>query len=155
MDLQLSNLKIEVSSSYQPITSRRKAELIDFMLDNYTLTPLIKKHIIQAITYAIKDASLLKGSYSHGGIVIIAFINQEIVGGLIANRTGLMDFLPQTIISFLATSPEHRRNGIATHLIYQCRKFLPGSIALLPDRERSSNDFFFRQIASTQSLYFL
>lgn len=155
MELKLSNLKVEVYSSYQPITSKRKAELTQFMLLHYNPTPLLKQHIQQAMTYALKDASLLRGSYSHGGIVLIAVTDDQLVGGLIANRTGLMDFLPQTLVSFIATETDYRQKGIAGHLIEHCKKFLPGTMAIVPDQDQIYSEYLKRKSNLSQNLFFI
>lgn len=81
--------------------------------------------IREAVEYAMK----LKPSF--GGFVLVARLQQQIVGVIIANRTGMEAYNPKNIFVFVTVEDSCRRKeAFVKQLIDQGIKYADGDIAM-------------------------
>lgn len=90
---------------------------LDEYLDSYD-------NIIKAIQSAIKQRP------SFGGFVITAREDQELIGAIIINNTGMEGYAPQNLIVYLAVHQNYRRRGIGQQLLQQAIETSKGDIAI-------------------------
>ena len=80
--------------------------------------------IIQSIDYALKE------NVSFGGIIITTKIENEIIGAVIINHTGMKGYIPENILVFIAVHNEHRGKKIGKFLMNKSIELTNGDIAL-------------------------
>ncbi len=80
--------------------------------------------IIQSIDYALKE------NVSLGGIIITTKIENEIIGAVIINHTGMKGYIPENILVYIAVHNEHRGKKIGKFLMNKSIELTNGDIAL-------------------------
>lgn len=80
--------------------------------------------IKKAIDYAVKDRPSL------GGHVFIMEEDNEIIGAVVINKTGMDEYIPENILVYIATHKDHRRKGFGKKLMEYAISNCEGSIAL-------------------------
>ncbi len=75
------------------------------------------------------DYSLLDNRKA-GGFIIAVFENQQIIGGLVVNRTGMKGYIPENIIVYVAVHSEMRGKGIGKMMIEKAIELCEGDIKL-------------------------
>lgn len=101
-------LKNSEDFSNSPLT---RENFIDFMhkhLDRFGDT---KAAIGLSIDYAFSTEP------GKGGFCIIGVDNNEVVGGLIMNKTGMADYIPENILVYVAVHEEKRGKGYGKQII--------------------------------------
>lgn len=83
-----------------------------------------KPDIQKCIDYALER----KGK--PGGIIFTAKDNEEMIGVVIINRTGMKGYIPENILVYIATHKEYRGQGIGKKLMQMAIKQTDGNIAL-------------------------
>jgi len=117
-------MKITVFNPTNKPTGLEKKKVVDFLFEHLQEYGDPKAHIEGAIDYAVKER------ISFGGFVIAAFIENEIVGAVIVNQTGMSGYIPENILVYIATHQEHRGKGIGKKLMEDTMRLTSGDIAL-------------------------
>jgi [ribosomal protein S18]-alanine N-acetyltransferase len=111
----------ELNSMEQVAT---KAALIDFLYTHLDRFRDEKSAISKAIDYAFSPDP------GRGGFVLLALDEDEVVGALIMNNTGMKEFIPEYILVYIAVNAEKRGQGIGKSLIDKAFEASDGNIAL-------------------------
>ena len=82
------------------------------------------EYILNAVNYALKEYS------SFGGFILTNKINNELVGVVVINKTGMKDYIPENILVYIATHKDFRGKGIGKDLIRKTIELCEGDIAL-------------------------
>ena len=82
------------------------------------------EYILNAVDYALKEYS------SFGGFILTTKINNELVGVVVINKTGMKDYIPENILVYIATHKDFRGKGIGKDLIRKTIELCEGDIAL-------------------------
>lgn len=115
---------IKVYDSFNTITA----------LEIETIAKFLHKHLgeygdeLSAIRKAIEYA--LKQRAGLGGKVLVAYDQDEIVGTVVVNKTGMDEYIPENILVYIATHAERRGKGIGKQLMEATIEHSPGDIAL-------------------------
>lgn len=83
-----------------------------------------KVDIEKAIVYAVKDEPAV------GGFVLVARNNDEIVGSVVVNQTGMEGYIPENILVYIAVHESQRGKGLGKGLMNEAIKISKGDIAL-------------------------
>ena len=65
-----------------------------------------------------------------GGFILTAMEEDEIVGAVVMNKTGMVEYIPENILVYIAVNKEMRGKGIGTQLMKEAIKMAKGDIAL-------------------------
>lgn len=65
-----------------------------------------------------------------GGNIILGIENQEIVGTVILNNTGMKDYIPENILVYIAVDSAQRGKGYGKKLMEKAISITEGNIAL-------------------------
>jgi len=103
---------------------KEKESLIDFLFDNLQEYRDPKSDIEKAVNYALKETT------SFGGFILVSKIENEILGIVVVNQTGMKDYIPENILVYITTHKNHRGKGIGKDLIQKTIDLANGSIAL-------------------------
>lgn len=126
-------LKEKVFNPVDSITTKEKSELVDFLYDHLDEYGDKKEHIAKAIEYAMHPYPLA------GGFVIEARENDQIVGAVVMNKTGMEGYIPENILVYIAVHRDHRGKGIGKILMDKAMKTAKGDIALHVEEDNPAN----------------
>lgn len=75
------------------------------------------------------DYALVPGK-GQGGFVMLAHLDEELVGALCMLDTGMSGYIPENILLFVSVSPDARGKGIGGKLIEHCLDQVDGDVKL-------------------------
>jgi ribosomal protein S18 acetylase RimI-like enzyme len=105
-------------------STKEKTKIINFLYDHLDEFGDTKPDIRRAIDYALKEIA------SFGGFVITAQKENDILGAVVLNQTGMKGYIPENILVFIATHRDHRGEGIGKILMNETLKLAKGDVAL-------------------------
>lgn len=104
------------------VTTLEKEAIINFLMENLDDYLDSRDNVSRAIEYALSK-------FPHqGGFVLIARVENEIVGVSVVNRTNFEGYFAENILVFLACKEAVRRQGIATELLTQSKVYTKGNV---------------------------
>ncbi|MCB4799939.1 GNAT family N-acetyltransferase [Neotamlana laminarinivorans] len=83
-----------------------------------------KRAIKKSILYATKEISGL------GGYVFVIEGNNEILGAIVINRTGMNEYIPENILVYIAVKEDKRGKGLGETLLKHAKFYCKGDIAI-------------------------
>lgn len=83
-----------------------------------------KADIAKAIDYAMNRNN------TPGGYVVEMKDEDEIIGAVVVNETGMKDYIPENILVYIAADPEYRGQGLGKKLMQKAIDQANGGIAL-------------------------
>ncbi|MBN2362651.1 GNAT family N-acetyltransferase [candidate division WOR-3 bacterium] len=101
-----------------------KSKIVDFLFENLDKYGDPKPAIEKAVDYALKNIE------SFGGFVITYNSENDILGAVVVNRTGMKDYIPENILVYIATKRENRGKGIGKELLRNTIEKADGNIKL-------------------------
>lgn len=110
-------------NAFTGISLAEKSALVSFLYQHNKNAD--KQDIYEAVEYAVK----LKPSF--GGYVLIAKQNQQIVGAIVANRTGMQGYNPNNLFVFISFDEAYIEDEtIIPYLMQKAIDYADGDIAL-------------------------
>lgn len=97
-------------------------KIADFLFEHLDQFGDKREAIMKCINYVYND--------SHGGMILIGIENDEILGAVIINRTGMEGYIPENILVYIAVSGKARGKGLGKQLMNAAIEGTQGSIAL-------------------------
>ena len=97
-------------------------KITDFVLEHMDGFDWERADILEGVQHVFKD--------NGGGIIVLAFQGDEIIGTAVVNETGMSGHAPENILAFLAVHKEHRNKGIGSALVQNVIKLTKGSVSL-------------------------
>ena len=128
-----------VTKIFDPLnkpSDEEKKEIVDFLFDNLEQYGDAKKDIQKAIEYSIKEFT------SFGGFTMLIEDNNEIVGAVIINETGMGGYIPENILVYIATHKNHRGEGLGKILMKKAIEYTKGDIALHVEAENPAKHLY-------------
>ncbi|KJD31336.1 hypothetical protein PK35_14570 [Tamlana nanhaiensis] len=83
-----------------------------------------RRAIKKSILYATKEISGL------GGYVFVIEKNNEIIGAIVINKTGMNEYIPENILVYIAVKAEERGKGVGECLLKHAKRYCKGDIAI-------------------------
>jgi [ribosomal protein S18]-alanine N-acetyltransferase len=117
-------MKTSFFTQSEALTTIEKAELVDFLYNHLDQFGDSKEAILKAIDYALLSYPLA------GGFVLIARENNDIIGAVVMNKTGMEEYIPENILVYIAVHKKARGKGVGKQLMKEAIKMAKGNIAL-------------------------
>jgi len=117
-------LKIKTYSQENKPNQYERENILNFLFKHLEQYGDPKQDIEKCMKYALKE------SPSFGGFILTAVQEEEIVGAVIVNETGMKDYIPENILVYIATDASQRGKGIGKALMQKAIETANGNIAL-------------------------
>lgn len=101
-----------------------KKDFIDFLFNNLDRFGDPKDQIEMSIDYAFSKAE------GKGGFLLAGFWENNLVSGLIMNKTGMSGYIPDNILVYVAVDANYRGKGIGAKTIQKSFELAEGDIKL-------------------------
>lgn len=117
LDIQL----IENESDFKSITRDQFVNFLHTHLERFG-DPLEEIH--RCLDYAMSSEKMA------GGFALAAFHDQQLVGGLIMNRTGMGGYIPAWVLVYVAVDSSYRGKGFGQAIIEESFAHCDGDVKL-------------------------
>lgn len=117
-------ITLQTISAIDNATFLQKNEVADFLFTHLGKYGDPKEDIMKCLDYAL-DPGL-----HAGGFVVLARENDQIVGALVMNKTGMQGYIPENILVYIAVDASQRGKGIGGRIMDMAIKMANGAIAL-------------------------
>lgn len=117
-------LTIEQINSTTDFKNLSREDLIEFLFKHLDRFGDSKEAIGKSIDYAFS------GQEGKGGFILTGYLNNQLVGVVIMNRTGMDGYIPENILVYIAVDAAKRGNGIGKQLMEAAIDRSQGDIAL-------------------------
>jgi ribosomal protein S18 acetylase RimI-like enzyme len=131
-------LDIQMLQSYNDMGELKKEDFVDFMHTHLGQYGDPKKDIAKCLDYAFSDEK------SEGGFALAAFQGSKLVGGLIMNRTGMANYIPDWVLVYVAVDAECRGKGYGETIIQKALNHVDGDVKLHVEYENPAKRLYER-----------
>jgi GNAT superfamily N-acetyltransferase len=112
-------------------TNHRIAAFLERHLDQFGDR---QEDILECLAYALDT--------KRGGFIVVAIQDQEPIGVVVVNRTGMKGYIPENILVYIAVHREHRGKGLGKALMQQAMDRAIGAIALHVEPENPARRLY-------------
>lgn len=138
-DMQLSFTTYDAFNRITPLEIEKVAKFLHQHLEQYGDN---ERAITKAINYAAKERTGL------GGYVFVMKTQNEIVGAVIINKTGMDEYIPENILVYIATHNAYRGKGLGRKLMQYAIDNCKGDIALHVEKDNPAK-FLYEKLGFT------
>jgi GNAT superfamily N-acetyltransferase len=131
-------IKIQIITAVDNATFIQKNEIADFLLHHLGNYGDPKEDIMKCLDYALDQ------SVHAGGFVVLAKEEEQIVGTLIMNKTGMSGYIPENILVYIAVDANQRGKGIGGKIMETAIKMANGAIALHVEADNPAKKLYER-----------
>ena len=117
-------LKIKTYRQENKPNENEKETILNFLFKNLEQYGDPKQDIEKCMNYALQETP------SFGGFILTASLDNNVVGAVIVNETGMKDYIPENILVYIATDANQRGKGIGKALMQKAIESAKGNIAL-------------------------
>ncbi len=117
-------MKIHYYTVSDTVTTLERAKVVDFLFQHLDQFGDTKTAIMNSIDYALIPHAMA------GGFILTAIEEDEIVGAVVMNKTGMKEYIPENILVYIAVHKDKRGEGIGKQLMKEAIKMAKGDIAL-------------------------
>ncbi len=142
MAAQTITSNITLIRSFDPLSDIQKPDLVDFLYTHLEQYGDAKKDIQSAINYAIKE------SESPGGFLLVYREGKQIAGAVVINKTGMIGYIPENILVYIAVDKQFRGQGIGKKLMKAAVENAEGDVALHVEPDNPAR-FLYEKIGFT------
>ncbi len=135
-------LNYKIFNSSNPITDIERSEIIKFLhthLDQFRDT---EEAIGKAIAYALNE------SPGPGGFVLQGKLDDNIIGVVVMNKTGMEGYIPENILVYIAIDQKFRGKGYGKALMKKSIELAEGSVKLHVEHDNPAR-FLYEKLGFT------
>lgn len=122
-------MDITIYNEANQISPSKQQEVHQFLFTHLEQYGDEQGAINKCIDYAMKK------NKAPGGAVFTAKIENEMVGAVVMNKTGMSEYIPENILVYIATHGGHRGKGIGRNLMTHAIENTEGDIALHVEKD--------------------
>ena len=119
--LQINQLKSQNDFKKEGLT---KQEFIDFLYHHLGKFGDTKEAIEKSIDYAFSD------NEAKGGFLLTAYYENNLVGALVINDTGMSGYIPDHVLVYVAVDRSYRNKGFGKQIVNKALELCEGDVKL-------------------------
>lgn len=131
-------IKYKMYSKIDLLSNLEKQEIADFLFEHLDEYGDPKKHILNAIEYAVGD------NPAYGGFILVGREENEIAGVVVMNKTNMSGYIPENILVYIAVDSKHRGKGIGGELMRRSLDLAKGDVALHVEEDNPARRLYER-----------
>lgn len=136
-------LKFKIYNPDTKMNTLEKLNATEFLYKHLDEYGDKKEDIEKAINFALKNTS------SFGGFVLEGYNeNNEVVGTVIINRTGMDGYIPENILVYIAVDKTYRGKGYGKQLMTKAIELTDGDVALHVEKDNPAR-FLYEKVGFT------
>lgn len=105
-------------------TQNEQTAVADFLFEHLDQYGDAKEDILRCLNYATKQIE------SFGGMIFVMQEQEQIIGAVVVNRTGMGGYIPENILVYIAIHQNYRGKGLGSKLMDLVTEHTQGDIAL-------------------------
>jgi len=109
---------------------------VNFLYDHLDEFGDTRDDIRKAIDYAFSDEP------GKGGFLLVRYDQNEIVGCVVMNRTGMEGYIPENILVYIATHRNYRGQGVGKSMLAEAVDQANGNVALHVEPENPALNLY-------------
>ena len=129
-------IKIQKFTTGSAMQDTVQQQVVNFLYTSLEEYGDEKKDINKAIDFALNKNGIT------GGIVLVAYDADAIVGAVVLNETGMGGYIPENILVYIATDPAQRGKGIGKKLMQAAIDLTNGDIAMHVEPENPAKKLY-------------
>jgi ribosomal protein S18 acetylase RimI-like enzyme len=129
-------MKEKLFNQVNLITKKEQTELVNFLHEHLDEFGDTKESIDHSIEYAM-DTNPAKG-----GFILQMSENDNIIGAVVINRTGMEGYIPENILVYIAVHKEYRGKGLGKKMMKRAIQISSGDIALHVEPENPAKHLY-------------
>lgn len=141
-------LETKIYNPENQIKPEEKEETISFLFDHLEQYGDKKEDITKAINFSLKENDDDPELIPLGGFVLNGYIDNEIVGTVVVNKTGMSGYIPENILVYIATHRDYRGKGIGRQLMEKAFETAKGNVALHVEPDNPAR-FLYEKVGMT------
>lgn len=117
-------MKFRIIDSMNSIGIVEKNKIVKFLhkhLDQYGDS---EEDIMKALDYALQETSV------DGGFILLGLEDDQIVGAVVFNKTGMQGYIPENVLVYIAVHRDFRGKGYGKKLMEKALSNCTGSVKL-------------------------
>lgn len=141
-------LETKIYNPENQIKPEEKEETISFLFDHLEQYGDKKEDITKAINFSLKEKDADPELMPLGGFVLNGYMDNEIVGSVVVNKTGMSGYIPENILVYIATHRDYRGKGIGRQLMEKAFETAKGNVALHVEPDNPAR-FLYEKVGMT------
>lgn len=109
-------------------------KIADFLFKHLDQFGDKREAIMKCLHYVFND--------SHGGFIVLGVENNEILGAVVINKTGMGGYIPENILVYIAVDGSMRGKGLGKELMNVAIEEANGSIALHVEPDNPAKNLY-------------
>lgn len=115
---------IKVFTKNEKPEQKEKDAIVDFLRDMLEQFGDPREDIMKAVNYSLAENG------KPGGFLLEMLIDNQIVGAVVINKTGMSGYIPENILVYIATHRDMRGQGLGKKLMKKTAEIAEGDIKL-------------------------
>lgn len=116
--------QVIIYTSTENKQSYTREQIVNFLFHHLDQYGDSEEDILKALEYALSD------NENKGGFILLQIENNEIIGAVVMNKTGMGGYIPENILVYIAVHKRYRGKGIGVALMKTVIETAKGDIAL-------------------------
>lgn len=141
-------LETKIYNPENQMKPEEKEETISFLFDHLEQYGDKKEDITKAINFSLKENDADPRLMPLGGFVLNGYMDNEIVGTVVVNKTGMSGYIPENILVYIATHRDYRGKGIGRQLMEKAFETAEGNVALHVEPDNPAR-FLYEKVGMT------
>lgn len=135
-------LKFKIYNPNTGMSTLSKLNATEFLYEHLEQYGDKKKDIEKAIKYALKEIP------SFGGFILEGYENDDLIGAVVINQTGMSGYIPENILVYIAIHKKTRGKGYGKLLMNKAIELAQGNIALHVEKDNPAR-FLYEKVGFT------
>ncbi len=116
--------EIKLFTPEKKLAPEERSKVVHFLFNHLDEYGDLAKDIDKAIAYALSE------SEDKGGFVLTLNDDDQVIGSVVVNKTGMSGYIPENILVYIAMNRDYRGQGLGKKMMKKTIENCEGDIAL-------------------------